>query len=84
MAVLKEEEGHNTNLNSKPQVNPHDRTGGESEKLFVSPLPFNMQVKSNIGISVFGLLKKHFPKSFELPKVFNRNIIKLSYISTGN
>lgn len=43
---------------------------------------FNLQLKTKIR-KIFKLLDKHFPKNL-LAKVFNRNMMKLSYSCTGN
>lgn len=76
---------HNIDLRFKPQVNPRIRNNRPRTKyLFGSLPPFNMQVKTNSGKVFWGLLRKHFPKSPELSKVFNRNTVKLSYSCTDN
>ena len=41
-----------------------------------------MSVKTNIGKLFFKMLKKHFPKANPLPKIFNKNTIKISYSCT--
>ena len=46
--------------------------------------PFNSNVKSNIGKTFLKLIKKHFPTTNRLYKIFNRNTLKLSYSCTSN
>ena len=38
----------------------------------------------NIGKTFFSLLGKHFPKTYQLHKLFNRNNVKVSYSSLPN
>ena len=40
--------------------------------------PFSTNVKTNIGKILFKLLRKHFPKTNKLHKIFNKNTIKIS------
>ena len=46
--------------------------------------PFSQTVKTNVVKTFFRLLDKHFPKSHSLYKIFNRNIIKVSYSCMNN
>ena len=46
--------------------------------------PFNKQVKTNIGGIFINLIKKHFPPSHKLHKIFNRNTLKVGYACTDN
>ena len=46
--------------------------------------PFNSSVKSNVGKIFLNLVKKHFPPSSRLHKIFNRNTLKISYSCTSN
>ena len=41
--------------------------------------PFSTNVKTNIGKILFKLLRKHFPKTNKLHKIFNKNAVKISY-----
>ena len=43
--------------------------------------PFSLNVSTNIGKKFFSLLGKHFPKTHQLHKLFNRNNVKVSYSS---
>ena len=40
--------------------------------------PYNMAVANKIGKEFFTLLKKNFPSSSNLYKIFNKNTVKLS------
>ena len=42
-------------------------------------LPFSKNVKTNFGHNFLKLIEKHFPKSHNLHKIFNRNTTKISY-----
>ena len=46
--------------------------------------PFSLNVSTNIGKKLFSLLGKHFPKTHQLHKLFNRNNVKVSYSSLPN
>ena len=46
--------------------------------------PFSLHVSTNIGKRFFSLLGKHFPRTHQFHKLFNRNNIKLSYSSLPN
>ena len=44
--------------------------------------PFSLNVSTNIGKKFFSLLGKHFSKTHQLHKLFNRNNVKVSYFTT--
>ena len=46
--------------------------------------PFSLNVSTNIGKKFFSLLGKHFAKTNQLHKLFNRNNVKVSYSSLPN
>ena len=46
--------------------------------------PYSKNVKTNIGKICIKLINKHFPRSSDLHKIFNRNTLKLSYSCTEN
>ena len=46
--------------------------------------PFSLNVSTNIGKKFFNLLGNHFPKTYQLQKLFNRNNVKVSYSSLPN
>ena len=46
--------------------------------------PFSLNVSTNIGKKFFSLLGKNFPKTHQLHKLFNRNNVKINYISLPN
>ena len=43
--------------------------------------PHSRNVSTNIGQKFFSLLGKHFPKTHQLHKLFNRNNVKVNYNS---
>ena len=46
--------------------------------------PFSKSVKSNTGKKFLNLIKRHFPKTNKLHKVFNKNTVKVSYSCMSN
>ena len=46
--------------------------------------PFFKSVKSNIGKTFLNLIQRHFPKTNNLHKIFNKNTIKVSYSCISN
>ena len=46
--------------------------------------PYSLNVKTNIGKVFLKLVRKHFPRSHKLSKIFNLNTIKISYSSMPN
>ena len=46
--------------------------------------PYNMEVVNNLGKEFFKLLKRNFPATDPLHKIFNKNSIKLSYSCMPN
>ena len=73
----------------KMQYRKDDNSNSESRRrrlrnvIWFNP-PFNSSVKSNIGKTFLHLVKKHFPTSCKLHKIFNRNTLKISYSCTSN
>ena len=63
-----------------------NREGNDTKKrrnrprktLWFNP-PYNMEVVNNLGKEFFKLLKRNFPDTNPLHKIFNKNSIKLSY-----
>ena len=56
----------------------------ERKNFFHTLYPFNMNVKTNVGMLTLKLIDKHFPKNNELNEIFNRNTIKISYSTMKN
>ena len=46
--------------------------------------PFSLNVKTNVGKIFLKLVKRHFPKENPLHKIFNKNMLKVSYSCMGN
>ena len=46
--------------------------------------PISMSVQTNIGKIFFKLIDQHFPKNHKYHKIFNRNILKMSYSCMSN
>ena len=47
-------------------------------------LPYSLNVKTNIDKVFLKLVRRHFPRSHKLSKIFNLNTIKISYSSMPN
>ena len=45
---------------------------------------FSLNVKTNVGKLFFKILRKNFPKTNSLSKIFNKNTVKISYSCTRN
>ena len=46
--------------------------------------PFSKIVKSNIGKIFLNLIKRYFPKTNKLHKIFKKNTVKMSYSCMSN
>ena len=46
--------------------------------------PYSTNIKTNIGKAFLNLIKKHFPKTNKLHKIFNKNTVKISYSCMSN
>ena len=46
--------------------------------------PFSVNIKTKVGNYFLNLIRKHFPPSHKFSKLFNRNIIKVSYSCMPN
>ena len=46
--------------------------------------PYSLNVKTNISKVFLKLVRKHFPRSHKLSKIFNLNTIKIGYSSIPN
>ena len=58
-----------------------NKTKNRKRKIIWFNPPFSLDVSTNIGKKFFSLLGKHFPKTHQLHKLFNRNNVKVSYSS---
>ena len=78
--------GYEPKLSYNPprDTRPSTRAKKRSRKIIWFNPPFNKSVKNNIGRIFLNLIKKHFPKSHRLSKIFNQNNIKVSYCCTSN
>ena len=60
------------------------REGNAKERLFGLTHPILKNVKTNVGNVFLKLMKKHFPTSHILHKIFIRNNVKISYSCMKN
>ena len=77
--------GYNYNLSYKESHNDtqQSRRNRPRNILWYNP-PFSKNVKTNVGKCFLSLIDQHFPRSNPLHKIFNRNMLKLSYSCMSN
>ena len=82
--------GFNIDLNYAPTIDQNQQNVDHTEKkkrkrkiIWFNP-PFSKSVETNVGKIVLKLVKKHFPKTHVLHKVFNKNTVKVSYSCMPN
>ena len=78
--------GYNVKLIYKNSIegnNTQKRKNRTRKILWFNPL-YNMEVINNLGKEFFKLLKRNFPATDPLHKIFNKNSIKLSYSCMPN
>ena len=46
--------------------------------------PYSANTKTNIGKIFVNLINKHFPKTNNVHKIFNKNTVKISYSCMSN
>ena len=63
---------------------PKDKSKHRSRNIILFKPPYNKYISSNIGRDFLNLISKHFPNNSPLAKIFNKNIIKISYSCTNN
>ena len=69
--------GFDYKLKYEENSNPKSERRRLRNVIWFNP-PFNSNVKSNIGKIFLNLIKKHFPTTNRLSKIFNRNTLKIS------
>ena len=74
--------GFNYSMKFRAPVENARRNKGRKVKWF-NP-PYSLNVKTNFGKVFLKLVRKHFPRSHKLSKIFNLNMIKISYSSMPN
>ena len=81
------ESGYNFNLKYSPEM--PDQNSNKSSKtrkrkiLWFNP-PYNQMVSDNIGRLFLNIIKKCFPPTSKLHKLFNKNNVKISYSCMPN
>ena len=58
--------------------------GSRNRKFIWFNPPYSINVKTNIDEVFLKLVRKHFPRSHKLSKIFNLDTIKISYSSMSN
>ena len=79
---------HKLTYREKVVEEPNDSQESHSRRrrrkvIWFNP-PYSANVKTNIGKTFFGIIKKHFPDGSELSKLFNKKSVKLSYSCMPN
>ena len=69
---------HKSSLKYLEEINQYNSRRRTQNIIWFNP-PFSQTVKTNVAKLFFRLLDKHFPKFHSLYKIFNRNIIIVSY-----
>ena len=59
------------------------KTKSEDVRLY-GLIPHFPSVKSTIGKTFLNLIKRHFPKTSKLHKIFSKNTVKVSYSCMSN
>ena len=74
---------NNINLKYQPLITSNAKQKRHRKIIWFNP-PFIRFVSTNVAKRFVQFLDKHFPPSNILHKIFNRNIIKVSYCCTQN
>lgn len=78
--MASENRGYKTKLLYVNMVNSsiaYGRRKNKVRKIWFTP-PYNFAIAIKIGREIFRILKKNFPPSNVLHKIFNKNTVKLS------
>ena len=78
--------GYDTKLKyvqSQSKINSKNAKQRKRKIIWFNP-PFNKNVTTNVAKSFLKLIDEHLPSSHRLKKIFNRNIVKVSYSCTVN
>ena len=77
--------GYNENIQYvKNQNQRTNKNKNRSRNIIWFNPPYSQNVETNVAKSFLCLIDKHFPKSHNLHKIFNRNNLKVSYSCTTN
>ena len=80
-ALLKS--GYKSNLEFQKEISSEKKNRRHHRNIWFNP-PFSQTVKTNVARLFLRLLHKHFPRSYILRKLFNRNTVKFSYSCMEN
>ena len=69
---------------SDQNINNREAKKKRKRKIIWYNPPFSLNVKTNVGKLFFKILRKNFPKTNPLSKIFNKNTVKTSYGCTRN
>ena len=72
------------NYSMKFEAPVENTRGNRYRKVIWFNLPYSLNAKTNIGKVFLKLVRKHFPRSHKLSKIFSLNIIKISCSSMPN
>ena len=83
--ALKKKRGFNEPLHFIPKTNTSNNTCKKQKyKIICFKPPFSLSIKTNVAKTFLKLLKQHFLKSSRLHKIFNKNVVKVSYSCMSN
>ena len=80
--ALKDSGYKSVNLTFKKAAEKQNRT--RSHKIIWFNPPFIKSITTNVAKRFLNLVNRHFPKTNTLHKIFNRNMVKVSYSCTEN
>ena len=77
--------GDTTKLTYTPPNHEQNNSRRKRQRkiIWFNPL-FNLNASTNMAKIFLNLIEKHFPRSNKLQKIFNKNIVKVSYSCTQN
>ena len=80
---MKKKCGHTTKLTYTPPNHEQNNVRRKRQRkiIWFNP-PVNLDVSNNLAKIFLNLIEKQFPRSSKLHKIFNKNIIKVSYSCT--
>ena len=85
-ALDHDDSGYNHHLTFSPPTAQTSNSARRNHQrdIFCYNLPFSKNVATNVGRSFLKILDEEFPKNHALHKIFNRNIVKISYSCMPN
>ena len=76
--------GYNVSLEYSPTQNQDENNQQRKRKIIWFNPPYSFNVKTNVRKLFLKLLDRHFLRAHKFHKIFNRNIVKISYCCMKN